>query len=373
VSAKDRRCTGKGCEAPIYRDNRSGLCRNCLNASRATQPGHRTVAEDRSAILAKTAVDSLKAKYAEALKTIEGHEKAIEAAKVLAAGVDTFTIKPHEGSGTSEATAVILASDWHVEETVGPEVGSLNRYNLGIAERRATKFFQSALRLIRLLQQDVTINHVILALLWDFITNELHEAESAETNALKPNAAILFAKRLIISGLQFLLDHSKLTFVLPCHSGNHARTTKRTRFSSENDHSLEFLMYHDLASYFRHEPRLTFLIPEGYHSYVNVYGQTLRFHHGHAIKYAGGVGGIYIPVHKALAGWNRGQRADLDLFGHFHQQVDGGSFVCNGSLIGYNAFALSIKAALERPQQTLLLIDKKRGRTCTWKILVEDK
>jgi hypothetical protein len=85
------------------------------------------------------------------------------------------------------------------------------------------------------------------------------------------------------------------------------------------------------------------------------------------------VGGIYIPVHKALAGWNRGQRADLDLFGHFHQQVDGGSFVCNGSLIGYNAFALSIKAALERPQQTLLLIDKKRGRTCTWKILVEDK
>jgi hypothetical protein len=38
-------------------------------------------------------------------------------------------------------------------------------------------------------------------------------------------------------------------------------------------------------------------------------------------------------------------------------------------MIGFNTYALSIKADYERPKQTLLLLDKKRGRTCTWPIL----
>ena len=70
-----------------------------------------------------------------------------------------------------------------------------------------------------------------------------------------------------------------------------------------------------------------------------------------------------------LGQWNQARKADLDIFGHFHQSIDGGKFLCNGSMIGYNAFALSIKAEYEPPQQTLFLVDKKRGRTCRWPIL----
>ena len=121
--------------------------------------------------------------------------------------------------------------------------------------------------------------------------------------------------------------------------------------------------------YYRDEPRIKWIIPEGIHSYLDIYDTTIRFHHGHAVKYGGGVGGIYIPVNKAIAQWNKGRRADLDVFGHFHQLRDGGNFLCNGSLVGYNAFALSIKADYEPPKQALFLIDKKRGRTCTWPIL----
>ena len=86
--------------------------------------------------------------------------------------------------------------------------------------------------------------------------------------------------------------------------------------------------------------------------------------------YQGGVGGIYIPVNKSIAQWSKAKHADLDIFGHFHQLRDGGNFLCNGSMIGYNAFALSIKADFEEPKQILTLIDKRRGRTCTWPILV---
>ena len=58
------------------------------------------------------------------------------------------------------------------------------------------------------------------------------------------------------------------------------------------------------------------------------------------------------------------------MFGHFHQRKDGSNFISNGSNIGYNPFALSIKADYEAPSQQLFMINKKYGRTCTWPVLV---
>lgn len=373
---KSRSCAGPSCRAKIYTDNKTGLCRACLDRHQASPPPAAappriTVSEDRAKQKQAATLADLKARYDEALRTIAEQERVIAVNKSLASGVDTFTIEPRHGSGTSEGTIVVLASDWHVEEKVGPEVGGLNRYSLEIAKARATRFFQSVVRLTRLLQQDIRIEHAVVGLLGDYITNDIHDAENAESNEVPPNTALLFAQNLLISGIQFLLDHTQLRLTFMCHSGNHARTTKTTRFTTENAHSLEYLMFHFLANHFRGEPRVTFVIPDGMHSYLTVYGTTLRFQHGHAMKYGGGVGGIYIPINKAIAQWNKGKRADLDCFGHFHQLRDGGNFICNGSLIGYNAFALSIKADYEQPKQALFLIDKKRGRTCTWPVLVE--
>jgi hypothetical protein len=177
--------------------------------------------------------------------------------------------------------------------------------------------------------------------------------------------ALLFAQNLIVSGIEFHPRAQRYKLVIPCHSGNHARTTK-TRFGAENGHSLEYLMYVHLAAHFRNEPRVEFRVADGYHSFLDIYGKKIRFHHGHAINYQGGIGGIFIPAFKAISQWDKANSADLDVFGHFHQCKDGGKFICNGSLIGYNAYALSIKADYEPPKQTLFLIDKKRGRTCTW-------
>ena len=84
------------------------------------------------------------------------------------------------------------------------------------------------------------------------------------------------------------------------------------------------------------------------------------------------MGGIFIPANKAIAQWNKVQWADLDVFGHFHQMKDGGNFVSNGSLIGFNAYALSIKADYEHPKQAFFLIDRKRGRTITAPIVFDD-
>jgi hypothetical protein len=364
------------CPALIYQDSKTGYCLKCYKArihpTRLIQEPKAQVAQDREKGKHQAEVSSLKLRYAESLKTIERQESELRAMNVLGQNLDTFEITPKLSKGTAEGTVVMVASDWHLEESVGAEVGGLNIFNLDIAKQRTERFFQAGLRLIQLLQQDIKIDTVVLALLGDFITNNIHE-ECADVSELAPMHAITLAKGHLISGITFLLEHSDFRLVLPCHSGNHARTTKTTRFSAENGHSLEYLMYLSLADYFRNEPRVQFIIPEGAHSYLKVYDTTIRFQHGHMIKYGGGVGGIYIPVNKAIAQWDRARKADLNVFGHFHQLVDGGNFICNGSLIGYNAFALSIKASYEPPKQALFLLDKRRGRTCSWPIILEEK
>lgn len=360
------------CKGPMHRG--SPRCRNCMVVTAAPTPTpvsiSQQVVNDRNQQRTKDELEALRKRYQESLKTIERQEQELRSVNVLGQGIETFQILPKHGTRTSEGTVVLVASDWHVEETVGAEVGGLNTYNLDIAKARAVKFFQSSLRLIKLLQQDITIDTVVLALLGDFISGQIHE-EFPEINELQPNHALMFAQSLICSGIEFLLANSTFSLTIPCHSGNHARTTKTTRFSAENGHSLEYLMYLHLAAYFRHEPRITFLIPDGYHSYLDVYGTIIRFHHGHAIKYGGGVGGIFVPAFKAVSQWNKGKHADLDVFGHFHQMKDGGNFVSNGSLIGMNGFSLAIKADYEKPRQLLILMDKRRSRTCTWPIMVE--
>jgi hypothetical protein len=119
-------------------------------------------------------------------------------------------------------------------------------------------------------------------------------------------------------------------------------------------------MYHMLARAFQDEKRVKFIIPTSYHSFLDIDGYTIRFSHGHAIRYAGGVGGIFVPVKKAIGQWNKARHADLDVFGHFHQMRDGGDFICNGSLIGWNEFANFIKADFEKPKQVFFLINNNR-------------
>jgi hypothetical protein len=360
--------TCKNCTARIRWDSATGLCLACYR-KRPTS----TVDTDRATRRTEAERSQLRQKYDAALKTIDRQERELRSMNVLGQGLDTFTIEPKTGHRTSEGTVIALASDWHVEEKVGAEVGGLNTYSLDIAKARIEKFFQGIIRLTALLHQDINVTTLVLALLGDFISNDIHE-DFPEINELQPMHALVFVQNHLISGIEFLLAHTPegghFDIVVVCHSGNHARTTHKTRFSAENGHSLEYLLYLHLAAYFRDQPRVKFIIPEGMHSYLDIYGTTIRFQHGHAIRYAGGVGGIYIPVNKAIAQWNKARHADLDVFGHYHQLRDGGNFICNGSLIGYNAFALSIKADYEPPKQALFLMDRKRGRTCTWPILV---
>jgi hypothetical protein len=304
-------------------------------------------------------------------RLLEAHERlqrAFQAKTTIGeAQPQTHLIRPHKGSG-GEATIVALLSDMHLEETVKPEnTNGLGNYNLELAEKRFDQYFRVLLHLIQLEQKNTEIRTLVLAILGDAISGDIHD-ELLETCSLQPMQAVIKAQDWIVSGINFLLKNSKLNIVLVCHSGNHARTTKKSRHTTEPGHSLEFLMYNNLQRLFAHEKRTKWIVPEGYLSYLNVYGTKLAFHHGHNVKYGGGVGGITISMNKAIAQWNRSKQADIYCCGHFHQVFDGGNFVVNGSMIGYNAFAVAIKAAYERPAQIMFAIHSKLGKYMTRQI-----
>jgi hypothetical protein len=261
-----------------------------------------------------------------------------------------------------DAVACALASDWHVEETVDPDaVHGLNAYNLDIAKSRAEHFFQNLLRLTDIMAAETKITTIYLAVLGDMFSGWIHEELLAST-ALAPGDAARFWKGLFISGVDFLLRESSYVIEADFIPGNHGRMTRQMHFSDPTGTSLETFAYHALAGRYENNPRVQFRVSDHAMVYRHFFEKmVVRLIHGYEVKYGGGVGGITIPVNKALAQWDQGVRADLTFFGHFHQLIDGGRFVGNGSLIGYNTFAQGIKASFEEARQAFLLIHARNG------------
>ncbi|MFZ9960159.1 MAG: hypothetical protein ACO3GP_07190 [Candidatus Limnocylindrus sp.] len=324
-----------------------------------------SIARDQADKAHKAEVDGLKAKIISYQHTVSDLEQQLGIA--LSLGKSRIRPQPLAVSMTdkAEAVAVALASDWHVEETVeAASVNGLNEYNLHIAKKRIEKFFTTIARLTEIERHGARIDDLILWLGGDLMTGMIHE-ELAESNSKTPTQVILWLQDRLADGLATLKPHFQ-RILIPTSYGNHGRTTQKPRHATGAAHSYEWLLYRILEGRFAADQQIEFQIADSYFNFMTVFDRRLRFHHGDGLKFQGGIGGLTIPTEKAIASWNKSpNRADLDLFGHWHQYQQNRHWLCNGSLIGYNAYALSIKASFEPPTQTYFLLDKKRGRTMT--------
>jgi hypothetical protein len=272
-----------------------------------------------------------------------------------------------------EAVPHLLASDWHCEEQVLPEQlgGIYNKYTPDIFKTSADAFFRNGLTLIKQQAPYIKIKECVLIFGGDMITNSLHE-ENKHTNFMGPAKATALAYESMLSGVDFLLNSTEYKWTIICKPGNHGRATKEMFSAISNDYSWEYLIYKMMANRYQNEPRVNFVLDESYHTYFNCYGFIERIHHGDGVKFGGGVGGITIPINKAISAWNQATVADLDVMGHFHQYTDGENFIVNGSLIGVNPWGLKMKFKPEPPKQTMYIIDSKYGKTARFPIFIRD-
>jgi hypothetical protein len=275
-----------------------------------------------------------------------------------------------------DAVACAIASDWHVEEEVVPAaVHGLNEYNLDVARRRSEFFFKNWLRLTDIMARETKIKTMFLAGLGDFFSGWIHP-ELLAANLLAPGAAARFCKGLFISGIEYLLKNSDYRLEGVLIPGNHGRMTDQVHHSDPTGTSLETVMYDGICDRFHANPRVNLEVSEHAMRYRQFFERfNMRMIHGYEVKFGGGVGGITIPIKKALAQWNGAVKADLTVMGHFHQLHDGGDFLANGSLIGYNTYAQAIKAQYEEPRQAFFMIHARNGgqKSVTAPIWLDDQ
>ena len=282
--------------------------------------------------------------------------------------VTASKLKRRATSRTSRgtATAILCCNDWHVEGCVSPlSVDGANEFNLKVADQRIHKTWQKTLYLLDFARHISNIRELVVWLGGDLINGTIHE-ELEESNFLGPAEAVIYIQDHIATGIDLLLRESKVDrFIVATSYGNHGRSTKKRRIATGYRHSWEWLAYNNLAGYYRNRSKVVFKVEQGYHNWLEIQGHDVRFHHGDAIRYYGGVGGVTIPLRKKIAQWNKRRPARLDILGHFHQFLDGWDCVVCGCLVGYDAYALEIGAEFQRPTQTFIVIDRDFGKVLT--------
>lgn len=272
----------------------------------------------------------------------------------------------------NEGIPIIQYSDWHVEKRIDRRVlNGLNEFNLDICAKRVKNTYINTVKLIRKERQDLKINKVVINLGGDFINNYLHEHDTQE-NYLSPIEALFFAKDRIKEALTFIAENGDLKkIVLLCCNGNHPRLTKRMQSDNDYKMNLEAILYHSMKQELK-DSIFEWHIPESELGYCEIADKVIRYAHGHQFKFMGGIGGLTIPLNKAVMRYDQVKKADFNLFSHWHTfDLIGGKSSVNGSLCGYDAYAQKLGCSFEPAKQSFQILDSKRGFTGRFPILCD--
>ena len=272
-----------------------------------------------------------------------------------------------------EVVPVIVASDWHIEETVTAAItNGLNEYNLQIAEASIKQFFTNAVYLVNRAKADSTVRTVVLAVLGDIINGVLRN-EDLENNQTSSIDALTMARSFLYSGIKMLENKTGCRICVICCVGNHGRLTEKIHYANQVHNSLEYLIYKTLERDFRDHKNVDFVVSEAPYVIQSIFGVRVRFQHGHTFRYNGGISGISVPILRKVAQLNTIEHADLDVIGHFHTATVLSNVIINGSLVGTNGFSMSLGLPHERPQQMFFLIDSKYGKSMITPIFIDRK
>lgn len=265
--------------------------------------------------------------------------------------------------------AIALFSDAHIEETVDADtVLGLNSYDTNMAEQRIKAYFAN---LTACLKRDC-VDTLYFASLGDQISGFIHEHLMQE-NGMTPPEATLFGQSLIVSGLKYIRQElPELAIVFIGIAGNHSRITKKIQNSNNFKMSYEWIMYQNIKQICESSNMgIEFLVPESELALVETPdGKRYIFCHGYQVqsKGTGTVAGIYPALGRLAMKWQKIFKQDKIFLGHYHTCVSIPTATVNGSIIGYNAFALTNGMGYEEPAQMYEVFDSEIGQLLSRKI-----
>lgn len=267
----------------------------------------------------------------------------------------------------SAATLVVMLSDTHFDEVVNPdEMEGLNAYNREIAVMRLERWTQNVIKLARHYLSGVNYDGVVVILGGDIFTGDIHE-ELSITNEDTMIGSLLYWSEQLSAAIDLLAKEFKKCHVVSV-VGNHGRTTRKPRMKQRVRTNFDWLLAKMVERHFFKDKRVSFTIPESADALIQIYEHGHLVTHGDQVSGGGGIGGIYPPIMRMRARKHQRYMATGKSFqtlwlGHWHQYLSTPSMIVNGSLKGFDEYALLMGFGFEQPQQALAIVTPEKNIT----------
>lgn len=276
-----------------------------------------------------------------------------------------WVLKPQTAKG--KVIPGFLGSDFHVGEVVkSEEVDGANSYDIETFRRRYRTLINAANELAERMVGENECPGFLYLRGGDTVSGDIHE-ELRETNALTSHEQVLEAVAEESAGIKKLAERWKRVHVASV-PGNHGRTTHKPQMKRIGGTSYDMLIAAMLKRIFADDNRISFQNTSSPDVHLPIFGKHMLLTHGDRIGSRGGEGFIG-PGATIIRGLKKvqhqyalqGRAIDFIFHGHFHTTLAPQNALSNGSLIGYNQFAQTIRCSPEPPQQWVFEIHSKWG------------
>ncbi len=286
--------------------------------------------------------------------------------------------------GESTQTVVAPLTDTHIGEDVDyQQMAGLNSYSFEIFNNRLSGWADQVLNLVELRRASVPIDDLIVPMLGDMISGDIHD-ELIKTNQDNVMGQMIRGANLIAQALMSFAPHFK-TITVPCVVGNHGRMTRKPPMKDKYM-DWDYMLYQWVAAFCKHQTNIKFQINTSYMNIFQVYDKNVLIMHGDSASGAGSIATItkvltnlrsVLQFRKGLEPENAEANMEIlepnllptsfdsVMMGHFHRvdEIDigtGHAIIC-GCMKGGDEFALQRLAVITKPQQIVTYWHPKYG------------
>ena len=289
-----------------------------------------------------------------------------------------WTTKSSPATGAPGVPTLFL-SDFHYGEVVKPEaVGNLNNFNKKISQLRLKSTVETAIDLCHNHMVNPKYPGIVLALGGDMMAGSIHD-ELIESNDGTNIDHVLDLFDQLVWTISTLADKFEKVFI-PTAYGNHSRMYQQYRNKEAAHLSFDWMLYNMLERHFKNnkDTRIRFQIADGFDNYYKLYDTSYLLTHGDRLGVRGGTGivGMLGPIARGVQKVrseyaNFGKSIDYVIMGHYHQYISIKGAIVNGSLKGYDEYAMSNRFAFEIPKQALWFTHPQYGVTFQVPVIAE--
>lgn len=286
---------------------------------------------------------------------------------------------PTPKKGTKVVIPTAFLSDTHWDESVDPgQVNWVNGYDRPIATARLHNFFENIIKVCDNYLTGMEYPGLVLPLGGDLFSGNIHD-ELKETNEDALCGSMIYWLDPMIAGINLLKKRFGKLFI-PVVVGNHPRMSKKPRAKGGVRDNFDWLFGQLIAREFSNDPDVTVQVSESFDLLYTLFNTRYLLTHGDQFRGGSGISAELSPLfigdaRKKSKQQAVGQPYDIMIMGHRHRLMfmDAPGIIVNGSVKGYDEYALRENFKFEYPKQAFWLTDPEEDVTIRMPIHVLSK